>query len=66
LVDYLHRALLGSVDMDAFEMIRTESERFESWVLAVMMADHLTREEAEIVVWNSWAWEKIYGHDEEL
>ena len=32
------------------EMTRTDAERFESWVLAVMMAENMTREQAELVV----------------
>ena len=31
-------------------MTRTDAERFESWVLAVMMAENMTREQAELVV----------------
>ena len=41
--------LHGGLDMGD-EMTRTDAERFESWVLAVMMAENMTREQAELVV----------------
>jgi hypothetical protein len=37
---------LGSSDLDAFVMDRTDAERFESWVIALMLTG-MTREDAE-------------------
>jgi len=40
---------LGSVDMDAFEMTRTDAERIRSWYLSLLMAGYTSEQAIALI-----------------